>query len=149
MADTIWDRIKSAVHWLWGDGSGANDRAGVRVVPSAPPVQAPHTLVNASAVATSAPALASAGINIAGIKTINLCGEFGAAGASGELRVWLYANGAWYPPENVKSIAAPSGQTRVYLEPFDAEGWERLHVQFPSAPTAALTVRAFPFNVES
>jgi hypothetical protein len=133
----LWTRFQSAVRWLV-EGS----TAGVRTI-SGSPVAAMVEVVSTS-VATAAPAAIDDGIDVRGVRTLDMAAEFEIAGESATVRIYVF-NGVWYAAAEDLTITAQAGETTAFLNPFDCESWQRVYVRIITAPTSgAVTLRACP-----
>lgn len=133
----LWTRFQSAVRWLV-EGS----TAGVRTITGAPVADMVTVVVDNAP--SPAPATAADGIDVRGVRTVDMAAEFEIAGESAVLRIYVF-NGAWYAAAEDVTVTAQAGESRVFLDPFDVESWQRVYVRIITAPTSgALTVRACP-----
>lgn len=145
MSSDLWTKFKSAVRY----GYEAGPKAVVAVALGS--LEADFTeLFAASSTLNGAPSLATDGLSVAGLKTIDLCALFSVAAESATFRFWLYNGVEWCAPETDKAITAQSGTSNVYVEPLDLETFERLYAELVTAPSSGtVQLKASPYNDES
>lgn len=127
----LWTRFQGAVRWV-GESLG---NAAVAVVPASHVTDAVFVVPYASA-ATAAPALATDGIDIRGIKTVDLGVMFDNEGSSVVIRVYLFNSQGWFAAAEDVTITAPLDELKVYLDPLDVESWQRLAIRIITPPAA-------------
>lgn len=145
MATDLWNKFKSAVRYGWEDGPAA-------VIATMRGAAATNftELLAATLTPNGAPTLATQGINIEGLGTVDLSFVFTVAAESAEFNFWLYNGTAWCCPESSKTVTAPAGVTAVYIEPLDLESFQRIYAELVTAPSSGTVAASVgPFNSEA
>lgn len=145
MATDLWTKFKSAVRYGWEAGP----KAIVAVALGSFETDFVELLADGNTL-NGAPALGTDGVNVEGLKTIDICAIFSAAAQSAEFRFWLYNGVDWCAPEATKTITAPTGISKVYIEPLDLETFQRVYAELVTAPgSGTVQLKSGPYNDET
>jgi len=133
----LWSKFQSAVIFARGALSAA-----VAVVQRTPATQVELLLLTAADAPTAAPTLATHGASIEGFRTVNLY-AFASGTYAATVTLWFYTGARWIIAASIDLTDATGA-----LDPFDVEGYQRLHCQVTAATGAPFNVGIFPYNVE-
>ncbi len=132
----LWARFQGAVHWV-GENVG---NAAIAVIGAAHVTDVVEVLP-ATSVVTSAPTLPTDGIDIRGVRTIDIGVTFGTVGEGATLRPYLYCSQGWFAAGEDLAIVTQADETTIFLNAFDVESWQRMALRVITAPTTG-TVQA-------
>ena len=142
MPTTLWQQFTRAVRWARG-----STEAAIAVLQAAPAPQVPTLLFDSEVGTIAPPSSPSAGADIAGFRTVNLCYRGGPSPLAHIFTLWLMdADDSWY---RLEEITLPGEATSGVLPALDTEGWARIAVSGAGDDTNILLLSVFPYNEEA
>jgi len=136
MATTLWDKFQSAVRYVRG-----TTEAAVATILAAPMLSA-IKFIDAGSSATAAPSSVTDGVDVEGIRDVDVSYVHSASGASTTVTAWLYNGSAWCA---YQSIALD--QDTGVVDALNTGSFSRLFLQITTATSSGtVDVYVSPHN---
>ena len=136
----IYDKFKTILHWVFGDGSGESDRAGVATFKGSPPVAWRE-------IQMGVPSASTDGVDVEGFDEIDLKAVLAGPGLSVEVRAYVYDGVAWYADTESFSATAPTGRDQILFPKYKVGTYTRLAFEDVNGTVDSLL--ASPTNAEA